>query len=196
MKLLKKNCAFCNKPFLTYELDKFYCNDVCQTRDCDKLKAKSAKEKGVKNLTHHQLDVLWKKYRKKQCRYCGNIYYVPKKGYNNTCISSGNVNLYYYCSVPCQATSTSGINKIGTYICKNCGIEFKQRGSASEAKYSGFCTNDCKYSHERKLAVEQTEIRRKESLTKIKKKRKTISYEELNRRAEVKRLNEEWEKLV
>lgn len=187
MKILKKNCKFCNKPFNTYEINKEYCLDICKSRDSQKLKTPSAQERGIKILTIGELGRLWLK-RKRQCNHCGEIYHVPNGTLNIVGeVAEEHFNPFFYCSANCQAASIFSNNQ-KVNKCTICGIEFK--GSNTK-----FCSEECSYYYKRKNNLNLQIEKRKENLGKEKKKRKAISYEELNRRAEVNRLREEWEML-
>lgn len=181
MKLLHVNCDFCNKPFQTYDEKKTYCNDECKAKDLfiERVKSKErvvieSKKKGVKYCKCAQC---WSEFESSSNRYASHE--------------------LRFCSLDCKECYVLEKSKAFQIECKACGLPFKydtwQNGKGSRM----FCSERCKFADKKKEQEKLSIEKRKENMFKDRKKRKfTLSYDQLNYLAEKKRLEDEWARLV
>lgn len=148
-----------------------FCSNPFQTYEDDKFHCNDVcklKHESTKDQEYHP------EYDKfGLCRTCGKkISYFRK-----------------FCSPLCSLKLPMLIQKNKKDICEYCKNEFTRATNVSK-----YCSSNCRSSanfKSRQKAIEKSRKNPKE-----RKKGKLVLYEELNRRAEVRRLEEEWRKLV
>jgi len=172
------HCKFCNQPFQTFDEEKFYCNDECETREKIMTSRTSIKDsKGKKGLPILDTDS-WCR-----CHYCGENVRKKKK--------KESVSVPMFCDGICRMARDLHRKQMSkTRTCRECGIDF-----IATVRGQAMCSESCKKIEEKRKGKEYFSTLVKPEKTSSSKPKRRISYEELNRRAEIKRLNEDWKRL-
>ena len=172
------HCKFCNQPFQTFDEDKKYCNDQCRARETI-LTSRTAMEdsKGRKSVPITDED---KWYR---CHYCGTNIRKKKR--------AGAVSSTMYCDAICQmAKKIHKTQMAKPKTCRECGIDFMP------SQYSRvMCSESCRKIERKRKGQEYFQSLETPAKDPSEKHKNRVSYDELNRRSEVKRLNEDWKRL-
>ena len=169
MKLKQKQCVCCSRPFQTWENSVICCSQQCDSRH-QALKKYVPKEEN----SEYKKPLLIG--NEKECRHCGTIFY------------GGNSK---YCCPGCRIAREIYEKKENVVICRECGTEFIKQSNNAE-----FCSFPCSNTWAKRDCREKKRIQRLKEGPKDRRKGKPVSYDELNRRAEKKRLDEEWKKLT
>ena len=183
MKILHKRCDYCNKPFQTYDPDLCHCCLDCERKQhiCAERIPKE-EDPDYFPIKHTGKRVM--KY-KRQCHHCGTIATVERGN-----PSYGNV--YYYCDGYCRiGRELYEKEACKTKLCNECGVEFHDRGTIN-----AYCSEACREANKKTKHRFRTDKDRSERELKDRCKGRPVDYQELVRRSEVKRLNEEWKRLV
>jgi hypothetical protein len=173
MKIHHKQCQYCSNRFQTWDENKVFCSQQCEA--FDKIKVIPHEENPqveiVENIASRRSGV-------RQCRHCGRIDRPLK---SHPYHSKQN----FYCDGRCAMARVLYNKNKNTTQCLECEIEFSKLDSCKEA------TQNKKRNEE--LAKKRIERANKDTTPK---KRRGVSLAELNRRAEVRRLEYEWKRLV
>jgi hypothetical protein len=190
-KLLHKNCPYCEKSFQTYEEEMLFCNTTCES----KWKLAVNKTPKEENPDYVPLEDVYPKPTLtaaeikhkttiRECRHCGDaVKLTPNSGWFGR--------KYTYCDAHCYFARDQYNSKMNLLkVCKECGSKFR-RTTNKEV----YCSQSCKYGAQMTARVEEYRKVRMNRDHKDKPERRKISFEELNRRAEKKRLDDEWARL-
>ena len=169
-KIIITECPYCKSRFQTYDKDKVFCNDLCEFRQKQIKKVPIEEKHGcsVDEFIGNSLGI---------CRHCGDKLY------------SYNMN---FCDSVCRSSREKYEKKTNTSRnCRACNLKFIPK---PELRF--YCSEYCnqkKISEQKQKNAKREKEKRELRPKKIGRK---VSYEELNRRAELKRLEQEWKRLT
>lgn len=173
-----RKCLFCNCPFNTFEEDKVFCNDKCETKYGAIKLSESCKNRGPR-----EVDIEDK--HTKICANCKRFFSCPPGHWTHR-------KKLKFCSDECYIAHYYTKNIIrDKKPCRECGREF-----IPSQEESIFCSESCRKSLAMYTKIKKAEKRCKESNGRDKKKRNGLPFEVINRIVEVKRLKEDWTSLV
>lgn len=172
-----RKCRFCNKPFSTFEEDKLYCNRECEVRG-------EITENLIPKEENPDYEEFGRARGYRQCYHCGKEHRVDSSHpyYGRA---------YFYCDGKCMVAREIYNKRSREFTCKECGSKFKANGRSTT-----YCSEACRRGNRKTKRVSDYTEAKKNSPKTNRKKGKPVPYGELNRRAEVKRLENDWKRLV
>lgn len=169
-KIIITECKYCKSRFQTYDKDKVFCNDLCEFRE-KQIKRVPIEEKhgcSVEEFIGNSVGI---------CNHCGKYldHYEMK-----------------FCDEHCRYSRRKYKEKISpSKLCRACKTPF-----IPKPELNFYCSEYCNQEKITERKQKQAEAEKAKRELRPKKTGRKVSYAELNRRAEVKRLAEEWKRLT